>query len=914
MATEELKVVISGQNSDLTAKIRQSEKDLCNLGESAEKTSDGFSKADKRIADILANTERTCGSKAASIAAILRQQGMNQSESFTEAWSMIERNVSDKTDSISRKVSSGTEDVKRSVKRGNDDIKKSVKGVGEAAEQTSENVLGAFRKIASGIAALGLGKLIKDSITDAMDAVESDSLFDTSLGGYSDKAREWSDELSDSLGLNAVELRKNTGILYTMTSSMGLTEEQAYSLSTSITELSQDMASFYNIDSEEAFTKLRSGLTGETEPLKALGILVDENTVKQYAYKYGIAETGAELTNQQKVLGRYIAIMSQTSTAQGDLARTIDSPANQYRILQTEIQKTKLEIGTAFLPFVQTALPMLSAGVQAVTPIMTKLADGAAQAAAWYNSLNPISQTFLKVCLMSAVAVPAVTLAVKGLAIAKTGLHTVQALLIPQTITLGTVMKSAFGWIALAAGAIALLTSFGDDTGISDINTDAEQASDSLKSLYDGLDGTQSAADTAAESIDGTTDAMGELSEATSSLAGFDEINILDSGSGSIMSQLINSDDIANLDAFSDGLSGISGDISDVQNKAARGAALKVDVFSDSFVSKLETAEGVVRSLFGDRWTDFWEDVGGAVYDAFENHDPLPLLETLDGGIRSIFGDDWSEFWQDVGEGMYEGIENGDWYPLLETAEGGVEKLFGSGWTKFWEDIGSNWTDFWEKRGEDLYDGVHGAWNKIKSGFRGWNKYWENKGEQLYDFLAPKITAVKDWFLERWDDLKVGYKTWGSFWEERGEELYDGVWWAIDGLQGGLNSLRQDISDISDVYNSSGGWWGFWEGFGSHLAGNAYADGGFPDYGEVFIAREAGPEMVGTIGGRTAVANNSDITAGIAAAVKSAILETGGVIRTGSSGDTYVFIDSDEVSARIERRQNIRNKRTGGRI
>lgn len=141
MATEELKIVISGQNSDLTAKIRQSEKDLCNLGESAEKTSDGFRKADKRIADILANTERTCGSKAASIAAILRQQGMSQSESFTEAWSMIERNVSDKTDSVSRKVSSGTEDVKRSIKRSNDDIKNSVKGVGETAEPKRERSL-----------------------------------------------------------------------------------------------------------------------------------------------------------------------------------------------------------------------------------------------------------------------------------------------------------------------------------------------------------------------------------------------------------------------------------------------------------------------------------------------------------------------------------------------------------------------------------------------------------------------------------------------------------------------------------------------------------------------------------------------------------------------------------------------------
>lgn len=107
-----------------------------------------------------------------------------------------------------------------------------------------------------------------------------------------------------------------------MTKSMGIAGDTAYDLSTSLVLLAQDMASFYNMDTEEAFVKLRAGITGETEPLKALGILVDENTVSQYAYQNGLAETGEELTQQQKVLARYYAILDQTSTAQGDLART----------------------------------------------------------------------------------------------------------------------------------------------------------------------------------------------------------------------------------------------------------------------------------------------------------------------------------------------------------------------------------------------------------------------------------------------------------------------------------------------------------------------------------------------------------------------------------------------------------------
>lgn len=122
-----------------------------------------------------------------------------------------------------------------------------------------------------------------------------------------------------------------------MTSSMGVAEDNALKMSKGISLLSEDMASFYNLDSSEAFNKLRAGLTGETEPLKALGILVDENTVKQAVYSEGIAQNGAELTQQQKVLARYVAILKQTGNAQGDLARTIDSPANQLRLLKIKL-------------------------------------------------------------------------------------------------------------------------------------------------------------------------------------------------------------------------------------------------------------------------------------------------------------------------------------------------------------------------------------------------------------------------------------------------------------------------------------------------------------------------------------------------------------------------------------------------
>jgi hypothetical protein len=117
----------------------------------------------------------------------------------------------------------------------------------------------------------------------AMEAVESENLFEVSMGNMAGAAREWSEQLRKELGLNAYDLRKNVGTFDAMLTSMGLSEKQAYDFSTSLTKLSYDMASFYNLKPEEAFDKIKSGISGEAEPLKALGILVNDNTIKTYA-------------------------------------------------------------------------------------------------------------------------------------------------------------------------------------------------------------------------------------------------------------------------------------------------------------------------------------------------------------------------------------------------------------------------------------------------------------------------------------------------------------------------------------------------------------------------------------------------------------------------------------------------------
>lgn len=192
------------------------------------------------------------------------------------------------------------------------------------------------------------------------DATESENLFAVSMGEMADAAREWSKQLSDALGLNEYELRRNVGLFNTMFLSMGFGEQAAYQMSTGLTQLAHDMASFYNLRPEEAFGKLRAGIMGETEPLKAIGIALTETTVQAYAYKHGIAKVGEELTEQQKIAARFGLILEATSQAQGDLARTGDSVANQTRRAGAGIKELSVDVYKNLEPSIQRVLSLIN--------------------------------------------------------------------------------------------------------------------------------------------------------------------------------------------------------------------------------------------------------------------------------------------------------------------------------------------------------------------------------------------------------------------------------------------------------------------------------------------------------------------------------------------------------------------------
>jgi hypothetical protein len=201
-------------------------------------------------------------------------------------------------------------------------------------------------------ASLAVAAFLGWSVKLAAAAQESESLMRESFEGMTEAAIAWSDDLQERLGLNAVELRKQAGFFNLMLESMGLTKDEAFDMSTTLTELAADMASFRDQSFEEMFEKIRSGIAGMSRPLKDIGVNIDDAVMKEFLLKEGIDRSTESMTQAEKVLLRYILILQQTQKDTGDLARTYDSTTNVFRVLWTQVKLLAQELGTELLPVV----------------------------------------------------------------------------------------------------------------------------------------------------------------------------------------------------------------------------------------------------------------------------------------------------------------------------------------------------------------------------------------------------------------------------------------------------------------------------------------------------------------------------------------------------------------------------------
>lgn len=207
----------------------------------------------------------------------------------------------------------------------------------------------------------------KECLELGSDLAEVQNVVDVTFSTMSSKVDEFAKTAAKTYGLSETMAKKYTGTFGAMAKAFGFTEQQAYDMSTSLTGLTGDVASFYNLSQEEAYTKLKSVFTGETESLKDLGVVMTQSALDQYAMANGFGKTTSAMGEQEKVALRLAFIQDQLSLASGDFARTSDSWANQVRIMQLQLQSLKATIG-------QGLINLFTPVIKVINTLLAKLA------------------------------------------------------------------------------------------------------------------------------------------------------------------------------------------------------------------------------------------------------------------------------------------------------------------------------------------------------------------------------------------------------------------------------------------------------------------------------------------------------------------------------------------------------------
>lgn len=245
------------------------------------------------------------------------------------------------------------------------------KGLGGLASTLGKTVV-AGATLATGALVGFAGK----SIALASNLNEVQNVVDTTFGASSKIIDDFAKTAGDAYGISVLNAKQYNGTMGAMLKSMGLTEEKVTTMSTSLTGLSGDMASFYNLDSTTAFEKLRAGIAGETEPLKQLGINMSVANLEAYALATGVKKSYSEMTQAEQATLRYGYIMKATADAQGDFSKTSDSFANQQRILALRVDELSASFGSKLLPMANSAMGALLGGMKELTPAIDDTMNG----------------------------------------------------------------------------------------------------------------------------------------------------------------------------------------------------------------------------------------------------------------------------------------------------------------------------------------------------------------------------------------------------------------------------------------------------------------------------------------------------------------------------------------------------------
>lgn len=214
-----------------------------------------------------------------------------------------------------------------------------------------------------------------DSLESANEYIEALNLFYVSMGSYAEKAQDYANLVGDSYGVDPAEFMKMQATFMDVSKSFGTASGTAYTMSKALTQLTYDISSLYNLKIDEALNKTRSALVGEIEPIRALGKDLSVANLKLLATELGVTANVDAMNQSEKAMLRTISLLRQSTSAMGDMARTLEQPANQFRILKAQLTLLSRAIGDLFLPLVQKGLPYMTAFIKVSQRIVMAFAE-----------------------------------------------------------------------------------------------------------------------------------------------------------------------------------------------------------------------------------------------------------------------------------------------------------------------------------------------------------------------------------------------------------------------------------------------------------------------------------------------------------------------------------------------------------
>lgn len=585
-------------------------------------------------------------------------------------------------------VSANKDDFDRKIRQVNDNLV----NVKKQSEDTSAGAMESFKSLASGLASLGIGNMVKQAISLAGDLQQNIGGSESVFKNYAGTIQKTAETAASSLGLSQSKYLATATKMGSLFQGSGFSVAQSADMVTQSMQRASDVASIMGISVDSAMEAVAGMAKGNFTMMDNLGVAINDTNLQIYAQEKGLGKLS---TTQQKVNAAMQMFLDKSDYAAGNYAKENDTYSGALTTFKAELEDFAAEAGTALLPLVQSVLPVLSGAFNALKPVIMTVAEAVgglggivADIQAKIEAATPAQQTMMKIAIGMAVAIPAVTMATRLMAAAKAAYSGVLAFLIPKQLTFASALKATMGWIGIIVGALAL---FGMATNKG--TESVEDSSEKLKKENEAASDASEGVDDVAESTDNLTDSVKR------SLAGFDELNRLSGNSGTLASSVVSSDDVENAEGLAEAMSNVQEQVGGTSLETSLGLNFDFDGLLDGLSGVLNKANEIITDLFGEEFVEFFKDVGEDIFDIFNGNETeqYNALVRLNDRFKSLFGDlgeGWSDFWQGIGEGIYK-FANGDLLGGLEKINSMFEGLFG--------DLGKGWSNFWQSVGAGLF-------------------------------------------------------------------------------------------------------------------------------------------------------------------------------------------------------------------